>query len=88
MPEFSYNLYDIHSIRSMFRVARLVTPNGDQERWIATMDNRTWRMDNGRWHGTGGWDVARYLEGDMREHLTEQLFEYGVTPDSALWESF
>ena len=86
--EFDYGMYSVYTTRQMMRVARLVTPPEDASRWILTIDGRVWRMDAGSWVSTVEGDTRRHREGDMRDFLTEQLFEYDVAPDSPMWESY
>jgi len=88
MLKYTEDMYAAYSTRQMFRVARLVTPDEDRSRWVATADSRVWRQDNDRWRGMGDWEVVRHPDGEIREHLTEQLHHYGVSPSSPMWETY
>jgi hypothetical protein len=65
-----------------------VTPQHEYDNWIATVDDREWRITDGEaWAYDGNRDeetgqsivAARMPAGELREYVIEQLDHYGVT---------
>lgn len=84
-------MYENHSIAALIKVARIVTPCKEMNRWVVTSWGRSWYEDR-----KGDWKAVAPEPGDgghhydaeyMREMLAEQLRAYGVLSVNAIWQT-
>ncbi len=78
------------STEELIRIARLVTPASDLNRWVVTAENRIWaRLEHDgfvSWNTGGATPYADLREDDesIREYVAEQLWTYNVRTIRAL----
>lgn len=80
--------YPRQETTTLIKIADRITPRRDVDKWVATMDNRTWRIRDGyaeaydgtRDPNTGASVVVERIPvDDFRAMLIEHLESYGVT---------